>query len=227
MAMPRAQIFRTGKFSYHVTARSNNKEWFYIPIQTSWDIFCYSLNEATERYGVNLHSFVLMSNHFHMLVTTPNENLDSFMRYFLSNATRRVQRRAGRINHIFGARYRGTVMETSWALAYVFKYIGRNPVRAGICEKVEEYPWSSFQKYHELVISEGIGHYWSLIRKNHTLRSQWLNQPTPKESEVLIGRALRRSKFKFTTDSNFQARLRTLETSYGISECPATFKYLK
>ncbi|MBM4317764.1 MAG: hypothetical protein FJ116_09820 [Deltaproteobacteria bacterium] len=225
--MPRAHIFRTRKFSYHVTARSNNKEWFYLPIETCWEIFSYSLNEATERYGVDLHGFVLMSNHFHMLVTTPNENLDSFMRYFLSNATRRVQRRADRINHIFGARYRGTVIETSWALAYVFKYIFRNPVRAGICEKIEEYPWSSGQKYGELVLSEGIGRYWSLIPKNQTLRSQWLNLPTPKESEILIRRALRRSKFKFTTDSNFQARLRTLEISYGISECSATFKYLK
>ena len=220
--MPRARLFRTSTLSYHVTARSNNREWFYIPIEDSWKIFCHSLNEAADRYGVNLHGFVLMSNHFHLLLTTPNKNLGEFMRHFLSNATRRIQKRAHRINHILGARYRATVIESSWALAYVYKYIYRNPVRAGMSKKVEDYQWSSFQKGNYLVLSEGIETYWSNIPKDPIARIKWLNHPTPKESEALIGRALRRSKFKFTTDSNFQARLRDLEKNYGVFRNSAT-----
>ncbi|MFM8315866.1 MAG: transposase [Deltaproteobacteria bacterium] len=215
--MPRAKLFRTSSFCYHVTTRSNNREWFYLPMEISWKIFCYSANEAAERYGVNLHSFLLMSNHFHLLCGTPRENLDEFMRYFLSNATKRMQRQANRINHILGARYRGTVIESAWALAYVFKYIYRNPIRAGISDKVEDYPWSSVQKQNDLVLSEGIDSYWGSIPKDPSDRLLWLNKATSKENELLIGRALRRSKFKFTTDSNFQARLRELEKSYGIS----------
>ena len=220
--MPRARLFRTSSLSYHITARSNNREWFYIPIEDSWSVFCRSLNEAAYRYGVNLHGFVLMSNHFHLLLTTPNKNLDEFMRYFLSNATRRIQRKADRINHVFGARYRATVIDSAWGLAYVYKYIYRNPVRAGISERVQDYQWSSFQKYENLILSEGIDIYWSNIPKDPIAKLKWLNHPTPIENEVLIGRALRRAKFKFTTDSNFQARLRGLEKSYGVLKYPGT-----
>ena len=223
--MPRARIYRTSTFCYHITARSNNQEWFYLPTKTCWEIFCRTLNESADRYEVLLHSFVLMSNHFHLLVTTPQANLDSFMRYFLSNSTRRIQRQADRINHIFGTRYRASVMESSWALAYVFKYILRNPVRAGLCNNVTDYPWSTMQKYDDLVLSEGIGSYWGLIPRKPAERLTWLNLPTPKETEELVGRALRRTKFQFTTDSNYQSKLRALEANYGVSKCSGTFQY--
>src|SRR5207237_1433286 len=144
--------------AYHITNRANNKEWFYIPIKETWKIFCEILSRASRMYGAEIHTFVLMSNHYHLLVTTPLGNLDLFMRYFQTEACRAIQERAARKNHVFGGRYKWTILGGSAAVAYAYKYILRNPVRARIAENVESYPYSSFTSLSllksELPISE-------------------------------------------------------------------------
>src|SRR4051812_4949790 len=99
--MPRPILFRTDCFAYHVTVRSNNKEWFYIPIRQCWQILTETLAVTAARTGAEPYLLVLMSNHFHLLLSTPRKNLDYTMQYFLSIATRAIQARAGRINHVF------------------------------------------------------------------------------------------------------------------------------
>jgi hypothetical protein len=101
-------------------------------------------------------------------------------------------------------------------LAYAYKYVFRNPVKAGICQRVEEYSLSTLNRSSPLAIVEGFDPYWRHIPKNFEERLEWLNLPTPKEQEALIGRALRRYTFKFTTASNYQRELRGLKGSYGI-----------
>jgi putative transposase len=89
--MPRPHLFRTDSFAYHVTTRSNNKEWFYISSKKCWSIFKETLCATAERYGIYIHSLVLMSNHFHLLLSTPQKNLDISMQYFLSRSTQLIQ----------------------------------------------------------------------------------------------------------------------------------------
>lgn len=214
--MPRKKLIRTNRFTYHVTARSNNKEWFYIPLVRTWLILKGTLARASERYGSEVHNLVLMSNHFHLLISTPNANLDSVMRYWLSLFTYGIQRESHRRNHVLGARYNWSVLSNPVSLAYVYKYVARNPVRAGICARIEDYPYNSWNSLDgDLAISEGIGSHWQFIPKVREDRLTWLNKPTPKELEALITRALRRKTFQFTTDSNFQSPLRELAKTYG------------
>jgi REP element-mobilizing transposase RayT len=215
--MAREPLYRTNKFYYHVTARSNNREYFYVPPQESWNIFTRSLSKAAEKYKANIHTFVLMSNHFHMLISTPESNLDCVMRYSLAEATRSIQKQTSRINHIMGARYKWNVLVDPYSLAYVYKYVFRNPVLAGLCAKVEDYAFSSLNNLQSpLAISSGIDRYWQHIPKNFHEKLTWLNQPTKKECEDLIKNGLRRFQFSFSKGSYAQKLLRELKETYGV-----------
>src|SRR4051794_13448330 len=128
--MTRPRLVRTSDFPYHVSARTNNKDWFYVPQEQCWNFFSEVLCKLTEIYGVHLHSFVLMSNHCHLTLSTPRLNLDLAMRYLFTEVSRRIAQHSGRINHIFGGRYKSSVMINPMGWAYVYKYVYRNPVRA-------------------------------------------------------------------------------------------------
>lgn len=225
--MPRKRILRTNQFLYHVTNRSNNKEWFYIPIETAWDIFCKILTYSSNLYETEIHAFVLMSNHYHLLISTPKSNLDIFMRHFQTEVCREIQRIASRVNHVFGNRYKWSVLDSSYAVAYVYKYVIRNPVRAGIVSRIEEYPFCLFSEIYRggssVPHTERLGREWRFIPKNLGDRLEWLNHPTPKEREELISKALRRSTFKFSQGNEMRESLSQLYHDYGIYPVPDTF----
>ena len=176
-----------------------------------------ALAAACEKYRAIPNLFVLMPNHFHLILTTPLGNIDVVMQYFISEATRAIQLRANRINHIFGGRYRWSFLKSAAALGYAYKYVARNPVRAGLAASVEQYDFSTLASTTSaLPIADGIGKYWQFIPQDYGNRLEWLNRRTPKEQEELIGKALRRYNFQFTKDSNFQKNLRLLRQEYGI-----------
>lgn len=225
--MPRKNLILSKELPYHVTNRSNNKEWFYIPLEQTWKIFCCVLSNAAAKYNVDIHAFVLMSNHYHLILSTPLANLDSFMRYFQTEACRKVQRKALRINHVFGSRYRWSVLENSISFAYAYKYTLRNPVRAGLSSLVQDYLFCSSKfligSNFDLPLVERIDNLGRQIPKSTKERLLWLNSPTPKEVEVLIGKALRRFQFAFSKGNDVRQQLKLLKVSYGVEISPSTF----
>lgn len=198
--MPRPKLIRTDQAAYHVTARSNNQEWFYVPRDIAWTYFASLLWRVNEMYGAMTHAFVLMDNHFHWMLTTPNCNLDRITRYFLTEIGRSIRNQSGRLNHVFGNRYRWTLLPDAEANAFCFRYIAKNPVRAGMSLDVESYEFSTFNPLtvsrFPMGLTEGIGPNWSLIPNDPSKRSHWLNTPMPREREALIGKALRHYEFK-------------------------------
>ena len=225
--MPRRPLFRTDQIAYHVTARSNNKEWFYLPIDDVWEVFADVFCRCYDQFRFELHAFVMMSNHYHFIVSTPDRNLDRIMRYTMTETARKIAKKADRINHIFGGRYRWSTLSSATSLSYVFKYVHRNPIRAGLASKVEDYRYNaSFfpDASRNFPLSEGFTEYWKLIPRDPKDRLEWLNQPTRKESEELIARGLRRYDFQFSHHNGDQKLLRDLYASYGVAEeTPATF----
>jgi len=141
--MVRKKLIHTNEFPYHITARSNNKEFFYLPTRIVWEICCEQLRLAGELYNIKVYQFVLMSNHYHLLVRTPDLNIDKFMHYFQRSVAREINLRANRINHVFGGPYRWSVVQNKSYLSYVIRYIFQNPVRAGIVENFEDYAYST------------------------------------------------------------------------------------
>lgn len=141
--MPRKPIERSNENYYHITARSNNKEFFYLPILNVWDIMTVKLAKLQSTYNIKIAAFVLMNNHFHLLVLTPNEDIDRIMYFFMKDVTLDIQKCTGRINKIFGGRYKGSMISSYGHLVNVYKYIYRNPIEVGLSDKAESYPFST------------------------------------------------------------------------------------
>lgn len=90
--MPRKPIERSSENYYHITARSNNKEFFYLPILNAWDIMTQKPARLQDTYKIKIAAFVLMNNHFHLLVLTSYEDIDRIMYFFMKEVTLDMQR---------------------------------------------------------------------------------------------------------------------------------------
>ena len=216
--MPRKPLIRTSDYPYHIYARSNNRENFFIPIRDVWEIIMAEIRTVNKRYLAQVHAFVLMLNHFHMIMTTPNENIDAIMNYLLREVSRKVGRYSRRINHIFGGPYRWSLIQNEAYYAHVYRYVYRNPVVVSMSERVEEYPFSSLQILLKKFPNKGIplfdDQYVSLsplIPKDLKSRLLWLNTPYDREQSEMIKRALRRKIFQFTTQNSFKKTKLVLE----------------
>jgi hypothetical protein len=84
-----------------------------------------------------------MSNHFHMIASTPESNLDAAMNYFLREVSRAVNLETGRKNHVFGGPYKWSLIDTPTYYGHALQYAYMNPVRAGLCTWPEEYNFST------------------------------------------------------------------------------------
>jgi len=143
--MPRRKLIRSKNLPYHVTARSNNKEWFQLPLLQVWKLSQESLKEAISIHPVELINFVLMKNHYHMLLVTPEGNLDAFIYEFNKRLALKIKDQTGQINRIFGGRYKWCLIESQTYLINCYRYIYQNPVRAGLVRYCEDYKFSTLQ----------------------------------------------------------------------------------
>src|SRR4051812_21996239 len=109
--MPRKSLIRSDRLPYHVTARANNREAFHLPMEVVWRVFECQCFEISVLFGARIHSFVLMNNHFHMLISTPHEDLGEVMMHFMRSGTRLLNLISGRSGRVFGARYFWSLIE--------------------------------------------------------------------------------------------------------------------
>ncbi len=202
--MPRALLLRTRVFPYHVYGRCNNKEWFYLPISEMWKIFNEIMGIVVERYGFHIHCFVLMSNHYHLIVSTPQANLDEAMLYFVREVAKTVNRKTSRINHVFGGPYKWSLLDHKRAYEHAFKYVYRNPVEAAMCSKVENYPFSTLQfsanpSSFTYKLSNSIFENCNQYPQTPSMETlHWLNHPYEEDEKLNIRNALKHRRFKFS-----------------------------
>ena len=132
---------------YHVINRGNyRRDVFETPDKAKAFESC--LFEAATRLGWKLHAYVLMRNHYHLAVETPEANLVEGMHWLQSTFATRFNRFRQERGHLFQGRYQALVIEPGAALGRVVSYIHLNPVRAGIvaAESVGEFNWSSLKR---------------------------------------------------------------------------------
>ncbi|MBY0316637.1 MAG: transposase [Bdellovibrionales bacterium] len=141
--MPRPITVLQSDFPYHVSARCINKEWFSVPMEEVWEIMSEQLHFIHHAFDLQIISFVLMSNHFHLIVRTPNCNIDLAMSWFMRETSRTLTRAGNRINQTYCGRYFRSIIESEHYLKNAYKYVYYNPVQAGICENVNDYPFST------------------------------------------------------------------------------------
>ena len=134
---------------YHVLARGDRREAI-VRDDIDRATFVRTLAEAGERSGFRVHAFVLMSNHYHLLLETPQANLSRGMGWLQNAFTRRINTRHALWGHLFGGRYKAILVEPGNCFWALLDYIHLNPVRAGVvAEKdgLESYVWSSLPHY--------------------------------------------------------------------------------
>lgn len=104
-----------------------------------------NLRFAQHAYNLRVHAFVLMSNHFHLLVTSPEANLSEAMRWFIGSTSLHLGHDCRRINQIFARRFKRSLLNSQHYFLNAYKYVYQNPVRAGLCDAVEQYPYSTLR----------------------------------------------------------------------------------
>jgi putative transposase len=205
--MPRKNLILTNEYPYHITNRSNNKDFFYVPLDILWNIFEDVLVSLVDEYDINIHAFVLMSNHYHLVLNTTNENLSDVMTYLHREVARKGNKCAGRSNHFFGGRYKWCLIQNDIYYSNTIRYVFQNPLRAGVVKKVEEYRFSSLGKkltYHKAWQRPEMCS--SIIEGSANLN--WLNNRLDDSEEAALKGALRRRVFKLpTTNFNIVTRL--------------------
>ncbi len=131
---------------YHITARGNERNPIYRE-EGDYQKFLDLLSELPQRYSIFMHGYILMGNHYHLLIETPKGNITKVMHYLNATYTGYFNKKYGRAGHLLQGRYKGLLIEKERYLLSVSRYIHLNPVRAGICRKPEEYSWSSYPEY--------------------------------------------------------------------------------
>jgi len=97
------------------------------------------------RFGWVCHAWCLMSNHYHLVIETPEPNLARGMRQLNGVYTQRFNRQHHRVGHIFQGRYKAILVERDAYLLELCRYVVLNPVRAGMVRHVRDWPWSSYR----------------------------------------------------------------------------------
>jgi putative transposase len=130
---------------YHITSRGNGRNLIYFQ-DDDFELFLQSLANVCERYNWVVHAYCLMSNHYHLLVETPDANLSQGMRQLNGVFTQSMNRKHHRVGHLFQGRYKAILVDKDAYLLELCRYIVLNPVRANMVSTPEEWPWSSWHR---------------------------------------------------------------------------------
>ncbi len=129
---------------YHVTSRGDGQKDIYLEDKDRRD-FLAILGQACERFNWVIHAYCLMSNHYHLLIETPDGNLSQGMRHLNGVYTQQFNRNHQRVGHVFQGRYKAIIVQKESYLLELGRYIVLNPVRARMVRSVKDWPWSSYR----------------------------------------------------------------------------------
>lgn len=131
---------------YHVFSRGNNKKNIF---KTDIDRgkFLKIIGEAYDKYKILVHSYVLMKNHYHMIIETPQANLSKAMQYINAKYTGWFNYANKEVGHLFQGRYKAVLIDKEEYLLPLSRYIHLNPVRANYVKEPEKYYWSSLGSF--------------------------------------------------------------------------------
>ena len=149
--MPRPLRIQYEGAIYHLMNRGDRREAIVLDDQDR-RTFLDTLAQACEKTGWQVHAFCLMSNHFHLVVETPQANLCVGMKWLLGTYTMRFNRSHGYWGHLFGGRYKAQMIDdaTRATCEPSATTVHLNPARAGLVaahDKMESYVWSSYPLY--------------------------------------------------------------------------------
>lgn len=128
---------------YHLTSRGNARAAIYLDDDDK-QRFLDLLKSCVEKFNWICHSYCLMDNHYHLLIETPDANLQAGMRQLNGVYTQQFNRKHGRVGHVFQGRYKAILIDKDSYLLELCRYVVLNPVRAKMVALPDQYHWSSF-----------------------------------------------------------------------------------
>lgn len=137
---------------YHVCARGNNKRPIFVD-DLDRLLFVQRLNRVALRFGWTIHAYVLMGNHYHLVLEIGEAGLAKGMCQLNTGYAVTFNQRHGRINHLFGRRYWSDELKDERRFLAACRYVILNPVRAGLARSPASYVWSSYRATIGLALS--------------------------------------------------------------------------
>lgn len=134
-------------YPHHIILRGNNRQAIFVDT-SDYQRMLALLETHAKAQGVEVHAYVLMSNHLHLLVTPQQDNALPLMMQAVGRAyVLYFNKRHGRTGTLWEGRYRSTLIQTDRYLLACMAYIDLNPVRAGMVSQSADYAWSSHAHY--------------------------------------------------------------------------------
>ncbi len=149
--MPRTVRLQYPGAVYHVLCRGDRREAIFAD-DVDRQVFLTTLGQMCARTGARVHSYVLMSNHYHLLLETPEPNLVAGMKWFQGTYTQRFNLRHRHGGHLFQGRYKAIPVESDEPAYFhaVSEYIHLNPARDRLLDAPGDllsYGWSSYPSF--------------------------------------------------------------------------------
>jgi REP element-mobilizing transposase RayT len=185
---------------YHVTSRGDGREDIYLEDKDRV-VFLEVLQAVCERFNWEVHAYCLMTNHYHLLIETPDANLSLGMRQLNGVYTQRFNNVHNRVGHVFQGRYKAILVQKESYLLELARYIVLNPVRAQMVRSARDWPWSSYRATAGMVQSSNwLNVNWILasfsrskataVNLYREFISEGRNQPSPLEklrNQIYLG----------------------------------------
>lgn len=187
--MPRAARTVFANMPHHVTQRGNRREDVFF---TDADRKAYLewLGEYAEKYAVAIAGYCLMSNHIHLiLVPSTEDGLQQVLKPLHMRYAQRVNRLHQQQGHVWQGRFFSSVLDAGYFRA-ALRYVERNPVRARLVRKAENYPWSSARGHCGLAQDPLLtkGGAWQKELDDITNWPRWLAEPDTDEALLVLRR---------------------------------------
>ena len=143
--MPRKPRFQLPGYPQHIVQRGNNRQACFFSEQ-DYHYYLDALRQACRKYGGQLHAYVLMTNHVHLLMTPAMEwSISEVMQSVGRRYVRYVNNAYRRSGTLWEGRFKAGLVQSDRYLLTCYRYIELNPVRAGMVAHPAEYAWSSYR----------------------------------------------------------------------------------
>lgn len=134
-------------YPHHIIQRGNNRQAIFAKAE-DYQLWLELLQENAKKFAVDIHAYVLMSNHFHLLATPQTaEGVPQMMQAIGRRYVRYFNDSQKRTGTLWEGRYKSTLIQTDRYFLACMAYIDLNPVRAGLVAQAGDYPWSSHGHY--------------------------------------------------------------------------------
>jgi putative transposase len=140
---PRPHRVQAADATYHVFSQATGEEMLHRD-GADRERFLSIVEQTVDRFDLDLHFYVVLGTHHHLLVTTRRPNLARAMQYLRGVYCRSYNRRHERKGHLVAGRYGANLVDSESYALWLVQYLALNPVRAGLVARPEDWPWSSY-----------------------------------------------------------------------------------